>query len=213
MTETTMPAADVLTILGWLPNGAQVVSAAVAGAGNMNLVERVILSDGSSLILKRAHGWVEKYPDILAPIARAGVEAAFYHSVAGTSVGGAMPHHIAFDEASAANLFEDLGEGTDGMAAYAGTAITPADLDDVTDWMNALHDLPVPLDTRLHNHAMRSLNAVHVFDFPLDQNNGFDLDAITPGLQAVADQLKTDVEFVQSVKACLLYTSPSPRDA
>jgi 5-methylthioribose kinase len=201
MTEPTTPAADVLDMLGWLPNGVNVTSAAVAGAGNMNLVERIRLSDGSSLILKRAHGWVEKYPDIPAPIARAGVEAAFYHSVVGTTVGAAMPRHIAFDEAHAANLFEDLGEGTDGMTAYAGTPIAPADLDEIVDWMIALHDLAVPCDTRLNNQAMRSLNAIHIFDFPLDQSSGFSLNEITLGLQEVADQLKADTAFVESVKA------------
>jgi 5-methylthioribose kinase len=201
MTEPTMSAGDVLDMLGWLPEGAKVISSAIAGAGNMNLVERVTLSDGSSLILKRAHGWVEKYPDIPAPIARVGVEAAFYSAVYGTPVGAAMPLHLAYDDAHAANLFEDLGEGTDGMTAYAGTPIAMADLDWVIDWMIALHDLAVPSNTRLTNHAMRLLNAVHIFDFPLDPNSGFDLDAITLGLQEVADQLKADAAFVESVIA------------
>jgi 5-methylthioribose kinase len=194
-------AGEVLAVLGWLPNERRVVSVESAGAGNMNLVERVTLDDGTTLILKRAHGWVEKYPDIPAPIGRAGVEAAFYAAVSGSAAGAAMPAHLGFDESTAANLFADLGSGTDGMTAYSGVAIEEADLDEVADWMRALHALPVPADTRLANRAMRELNALHIFDFPLDLGNDFDVDAITPGLQFHANQLKQDVGFVAAVQA------------
>lgn len=194
-------AAEVLGALGWCPAGRQVASVAVAGAGNMNLVERVTLDDGATLILKRAHGWVEKYPDIPAPIGRAGVEAAFYAAVSGSGAGAAMPAHLGYDEGAAANLFADLGAGSDGMAAYAGAAISGADLDAVADWMRALHALPVPTDPRLINRAMRELNALHIFDFPLDPASGFNVDAITPGLQIHADKLKQDSEFIAAVQA------------
>jgi 5-methylthioribose kinase len=193
-------AEEVLTGLGWAPNGRYVTSVAVAGAGNMNLVERVTFDDGTSVILKRAHGWVEKYPEIPAPIGRAGVEAAFYAAVAGSAAGLAMPAHLGFDEGTAANLFADLGAGVDGMAACTGAAIAGADLDAVADWMRALHSLPVPTNARLANPAMRELNALHIFDFPLDPNNGFDVDAITAGLQSQADLLKQNTVFIQLVQ-------------
>jgi 5-methylthioribose kinase len=167
----------------------------------MNLVERVIFDDGSSLILKRAHGWVEKYPEIPAPIGRAGVEAAFYAAVAGSAAGAAMSAHLGYDEGAAANLFADLGAGADGMAAYSGAAISDTDLDAVADWMRALHSLPVPADARLANPAMRALNALHIFDFPLDPGNGFDVDTITPGLQNHANKLKQDAGFIEAVQA------------
>ena len=199
--STSQSAAQCLVDLGWLPAGRSVASTAIAGAGNMNLVERLILDDGSSLILKRAHAWVEKYPDIPAPVERSGVEAAFYAAVAGTVAGDAMPKHLGYDAASSTNLFADLGEGTDGMTAYAGEAIAHNDLDAVVGWMRTLHDLPTPSDARLINHAMRELNALHIFDFPLDPASGFDVDAITPGLQAKADALKHDAGFVAAVQA------------
>ena len=194
-------AAEVLGALGWCPAGRHVVLVEVAGAGNMNLVERVTLDDGATLILKRAHGWVEKYPDIPAPIGRAGVEAAFYTAVSGSATGAAMPAHLGYDEGTAANLFADLGAGADGMMAYARAAISGTDLDAVADWMRTLHALPVPADARLTNRAMRELNALHIFDFPLDPASGFDVDAITPGLQKHADQLKHDTGFVAAVQA------------
>jgi 5-methylthioribose kinase len=198
---STLTAADVLAVLGWLPVGRHVASVAIAGEGNMNLVERVTFDDGSTLILKRARGWVEKYPDIPAPIERAEVEADFYAAVAGTAAGAAMPRHLGFDRGHAANLFEDIGEGSDGTTAYSGQQIGDDALDAIADWLHALHNLPPPSGARLANRAMRALNAIHVFDFPLDPGNGFDLDMITPGLQAVADQLKHDKDFGTAVRA------------
>ena len=199
--QATPSAGDILNALGWIPAGTNVAHVAIAGAGNMNLVERIKFDDGTTLILKRAREWVEKYPQIPAPIERAGVEAGFYHAVAASKAGAAMPRHFGYDARYAANAFEDLGEGTDGMTAYSGTVITDDEIDAVADWMSSLHALPVPGDPRLINRAMRELNATHIFDFPLDRQNGFDLDAITPGLQAQADALKNDTAFVAAVKA------------
>ncbi len=197
----TLAAADVLALLGWLPDDRHVASVTIAGAGNMNLVERVTFDDGSTVILKRARGWVEKYPDIAAPIERAEVEADFYAAVAGTAAGAAMPQHLGFDKGRAANLFEDLGEASDGMTAYSGQQIGDDALDAIADWLHSLHNLLPPANPNLANRKMRALNAIHIFDFPLDPRNGFDLDAITPGLQVTADGLKNDHKFVAAVRA------------
>lgn len=188
-------------MLGWLPGDRHVISVIPAGAGNMNLVERVALDNQASVILKRARGWVEKYPHIPAPIERAEVEAAFYSAVAASAAGRAMPRHLAFSKEYAANLIADLGEGTDGMSAYAGQIIKDDALDAIADWMLALHGLEGPFDDILTNPSMRSLNAFHIFDYPLDLHNGLDLDSITPGLQHLADGLKRDHHFVAAVKA------------
>src|SRR5262249_34926785 len=51
------------------------------------------------------------------------------------------------------------------------------------------------------NREMRALNHEHIFRFPLAASNGFDLDAITPGLQAAGDALKRDTAFVDRVTA------------
>ena len=111
----TLPAEQVLSEKGWLPEGVQVISSEIAGAGNMNLVERVRFDDGRSVILNRSRPWVEKYPDIPAPVERATVEAAFYRSVSGTRAGETMPALLQHDSADACSLFEDLGAGADGM--------------------------------------------------------------------------------------------------
>lgn len=195
------PAKDVMAMRGWVPNGRKVVSVAMAGAGNMNLVERVTFDNHATVILKRARGWVEKYPHIPAPIERAEVEAAFYAAVADSAAGRAMPRHLGFSKEYAANLIADLGEGTDGMSAYAGQIISDDALDAIADWMLALHGLEGPFDDILTNMAMRTLNAFHIFDYPLDLKNGLDLDSITPGLQHLADELKRDARFVAAVNA------------
>ena len=215
--HTTPPAADVLRDKNWLPDGVSVTRTEIAGAGNMNLVERVYLDNGLSLILKRSRGWVEKYPDIPAPIERAGVEAAFYAAIKGTDAGNAMPKHLGYDPADATNLYEDLGEGKDGAFIYAGQDLPLADLNAVARWTAALHTIPVTDDMqeRFINKAMRELNALHIFNFPLDPNNGFTLDDITPGLQALGDALKADTNFtqiVQHVAARYLAAETQPGD-
>ena len=177
----------------------------------MNRVERVMLDDGSTLILKRANPWVEKYPGIPAPVERSAVEAAFYGAVAGTEAGAAMPRLIASDAGTASMLLADLAPGADGMTVYAGAIIGDTDLDAIADWLCALHRLPVPPDHGFANHEMRALNAEHIFDYPLAPDSGFDCDAIVPGLQVHADRLKSDPAFiaaVQIVKAIYLGDVP-----
>ncbi len=178
--------------LGWLKPDEGVARVSLAGAGNMNKVERVTLTDGRSFILKRANPWVEKYPHIPAPVERASVEARFYDHVRGTKAGQHMPAHLGHDGEQAANLFADLGEGRDGMGLYDGATLSLATLEEIADWLRGLHALPAPSGPLLQNSAMRHLNAEHIFDFPFLANNGFDVDAITPGLQNFADGVKAD---------------------
>jgi 5-methylthioribose kinase len=45
----------------------------------------------------------------------------------------------------------------------------------------------------LENRAMRALNHAHIFDIPLQPDNGIDLDAFTPGLGAIAASLASDI--------------------
>ncbi|MEM8917383.1 MAG: phosphotransferase [Pseudomonadota bacterium] len=204
------PAASILAQCGWIESESAVRTVEPAGDGNMNLVERVTLNDGQSLILKRAHPWVQKFPDIPAPIERAAVEAGFFSAIAGTDVARGMPAHLRFNESRAANLFEDLGEGQDGSHIYQTGRLDPADLAAVASWLARLHNLAPPGEKLLQNAAMRQLNAVHIFDFPLDSANGFDLDAITPRLQRAADKLKRDDNFrdhVSRLKGTYLTTS------
>jgi 5-methylthioribose kinase len=204
-------AATVMKALGWLHPSDEVADVSIAGAGNMNKVERVTLADGRSLILKRANPWVEKYPQIPAPVERSLVEARFYNHVDGTKAGAQMPTHLGHDQGHAANLLTDLGEGRDGMALYGGATLSLSTLEALADWMSALHGLPAPDEPLLRNRAMRRLNAEHIFDFPFAPGNGFDVDAITPGLQKIADAVKADQPLqaaIQEVKTLYLGSEP-----
>jgi 5-methylthioribose kinase len=69
---------------GLLDDGERVRSVSKAGEGNMNLTLRVVTSK-RSFVLKQARPWVEKYPQIAAPVDRALVEIAFYEAA------GAVP--------------------------------------------------------------------------------------------------------------------------
>jgi 5-methylthioribose kinase len=55
---------------------------------------------------------------------------------------------------------------------------------------------------------MRALNHEHVFELPLDPDNGLDLDAITPGLAELAAALRDDDDYAAGIVALgMLYTS------
>jgi 5-methylthioribose kinase len=48
---------------------------------------------------------------------------------------------------------------------------------------------------------MRTLNHAHIFDIPLRAHNGIDLDAITPGLSALANDFHHDAQLLERVAA------------
>jgi len=72
----------------------------------------------------------------------------------------------------------------------------------VADWTAALHAIAVTDDmkARFSNTAMRELNALHIFNFPLDPRNGFALDNLTPGLQIIGNRIKNSSAFTSAVQ-------------
>ncbi len=175
-----------LRALGWLHQD-RVLSAEKAGDGNMNLTLRLQL-ERQSVILKQARPWVEKYPQIPAPVHRAVVEAAFYRAVAGEpAIAGHMPALLGADAESCLLLLEDLAEATDLMALYSGERLTEAEAEELMDYLNALHSLPVTpeMASAFRNRDMRALNHAHQFDLPLRPN----------GTYAWAAALRSDTEY------------------
>ena len=65
----------------WFTPDEQLVNINKAGEGNMNFTVR-IKTTKKSYILKQARPWVEKFPEIEAPIQRNYIEKAFYDQVA-----------------------------------------------------------------------------------------------------------------------------------
>ncbi len=196
-----------LRYMGWLGEGERLESADKAGEGNMNLTLRLSTSR-RSFILKQSRPWVEKYPQIEAPESRALVEIAFYETAGSRpALRDAMPKLLGSDPDSRVVALEDLGAARDFTGLYAGGRLSLEELDELVSYLVALHP---PFDEewgeaaeanreRFTNRAMRALNHEHIFRLPLAADNGLDLNAFTPGLQAAAEPLKKDTAYIERV--------------
>lgn len=194
--------AAYLQARGWLAPGETLSGAGKAGEGNMNYTLRVSTSQ-RSFILKQARPWVEKYPHIAAPWERALIEGQFYEVVSkDTELAARMPQLLGLDETSHIIALEDLGAAQDFTALYRGEVLTDAQLEELAAYLSRLHFLPGDTERKsmFTNRTMRTLNHFHIFAFPLQLENGFEVDAITPGLNEVARNLKLDGDFVNMVK-------------
>jgi 5-methylthioribose kinase len=168
-----------LISLGWLTPDDPVVALEVAGAGNMNLTLRALCA-GRTLILKQSSDHVAKYPTIPAPIERLDVEAGFYAVVAKhPAISDRMPLLIGYDAENHLLALEDLGASNDFTRLYDQTAAgsdLPAQA--LLGWLGHLHTLKVA-DTDdaalFANRAMRELNHAHIFEIPLQADNGLEL--------------------------------------
>lgn len=195
-------AEQLLERIGTLEPGERVERVGRAGQGNMNLTLRVT-TDRRSLIVKQSRPWVERYPQIEAPVERCEIEADFYRRVAGVKeVAGAMPRLLGHSAAEHAMVLEDLGEAADLTDLYTGRPAAPEDMAELGRYLSALHAIALPADgERLTNRAMRELNHAHQYRIPLEQGNGLDLDAIEAGLNAAAAQAIHDKAYTDAVRA------------
>lgn len=182
----------------------QAIETVRAGDGNMNLTLRIIPAGGRPFILKQGRPWVEKYPQIAAPIERTLVEAAFYAEVhSAPRVAGRMPAVLDVDPDKHILVMEDVGSAGDFTFIYRGEAMPERALAELLDWLEGLSALP-PVTTRrdlFANRAMRALNHEHMFSLPLRVDNGLDLDGITPGLGSAARELAGDQLYVDAAAA------------
>jgi len=185
----------------WLAPDQTLDSAQPAGEGNMNCTLR-ISAGKRSLILKQSRPWVEKYPEIEAPWDRVIREARFYSLVKEhPAVANRMPQILWLDPVSRILACEDLGVARDFTDLYQGATLSLEELLSLTSWLNELHSIQYDEQAResLVNRDMRALNYQHIFSFPLYKDNGLNLDNITPGLQAVANALKFDADYIETV--------------
>ncbi len=177
------------------------IRVAPAGDGNMNLTLRVTLP-GRSVILKQGRPWVEKYDHIAAPWGRTLIEGRFYRAaLAAPGVSMRLPRLLDLDVRNQILALEDLGRGGDLSSIYRDGRLATSTLLELLEWLAALARLDVPTDLReaLTNRMMRALNHEHMFEFPLDEHNGLDLDAVTPGLAAAAGAVQRDREYTSRV--------------
>jgi 5-methylthioribose kinase len=173
-----------------------------AGAGNMNLAMRVTPTTGDAFIVKQGRPWVEKYKQIPAPAERTLVEAAFYAAVqTDRRIARRMPKVIDLDSANHVLVLEDVGSAGDFTSIYGDGAISASVVRALLEWLEHLATVSIAGTERavFANRAMRALNHEHMFDLPLRERNGLDLDAITPGLSDAARDLIADREYGQVV--------------
>lgn len=172
-----------------------------AGEGNMNCTLRV-RTDRRTVVVKQARPWVEKHPQFAAPWDRALREAEFYRLAAQAPAAAArMPALLAADAESRLLVFQDLGDAGDYTDLYNGGALEPSELATLARYLAALHGVRSGSPASpLANREMRALNHAHIFDLPLRPGGGPDLDAITPGLADVAEELRAEDALRAEVK-------------
>ncbi|WP_447984672.1 phosphotransferase [Nitrospira sp. Nam74] len=188
---------------GWLAESERIVATERAGDGNMNCTVRVRTSS-RTLILKQARPWVEKYPHIAAPWDRACMEAQFYQTIASQPVLSAkMPRLLGFDANARLLMLEDLEDAKDLTTLYQSDRLSSHELQDLVTYLVELHYSFTGMERRdrFANAEMRTLNHQHLFQLPLDPDNGIGLDAITPGLAQAATTLLSDTRYRATVKS------------
>lgn len=194
--------AELLYKNSWITPDDKVLAMEKPGEGNMNFVARV-KTNSTSIIVKQSRPWVEKYPQISAPVRRIFVEAAFYNALTHDSFYNSFcPSIIGFDAKNFLLALEDLGEGADCTFIYKRkSSLDDAALFSLIDFISHLHN------TRLGNRQgfpgnteLKKLNHTHIFYYPYLEDNGFDLDTIQPGLQLIAMQYKNNGMLKERLK-------------
>jgi len=194
--------ANYLQTQGWLNQNEELLSLEKPGEGNMNFVLRAITNQ-RSFILKQARPWVEKFPQIEAPVERVAVEAQFFQSLEEiATINQFAPSCLGFDAKNFILATEDLGKGADYSFLYQkGEVLTETDIEGLTQYLSTLHRVTIPTDFP-DNLAMRRLNHEHIYNFPYLEENGFNLDDVQEGLQDLAMPYKTNVALKAKIKAC-----------
>ncbi len=178
----------------FIPTTDHVMAIEKPGEGNMNFVARIITTK-TSLILKQANPFVQKYPHIAAPIERLLVEARFYQTIQHSKdLAASMPALLGVDIDNYILVLQNFNPAFDYTFLYRkNNFLTDAELSEAVDFLNQLHQLPLTkLEGYPTNLSLRQLNHEHLFHYPLMLDNGFDLNSIQLGLQDIALRYKTD---------------------
>jgi len=169
--------------MNWI-NNEQLQTITSAGEGNMNVVLRVT-TDLRSFILKQSRPYVQKYPDIPAPIERIDVEAQFYSALSKTNVNNHLPNVINYAPEEYLLMMSDLGDIVDMTSIYSSRAVNDDHLAQLVTIAYQCHRSGISPDFP-DNMELRELNHQHIFLLPFDSDNGFSLDDVQEGLQELA---------------------------
>lgn len=178
----------------------QILEYSKAGEGNMNVVVRLKTED-RSLILKQSRPFVNKYPTIPAPLGRIFIEDDYYRIINSHEfLSGFSPKIILRDKKNHLVAMDDLGIGADFMGIYSKKInLSAEEIATLPEYLLSLHKLEIR--NFPDNMDMKKLNHEHIFFYPFMEFNGFDLDSIQPGLQAMSMKFKTDLALKNAVKA------------
>lgn len=182
---------------GWIDSSEPIARLERAGQGNMNLVLRVT-TPRRTLIVKQSRPWVEKYPNIAAPLDRSAHEARFYRAVQGSpNLSGRMPVLLGVVEQRSLIVLEDLGRSGDATPLYGD--LRPKQsieqvLLELAQWLAELHQMEIAENhlRDLENRELRLLNHRHIFVIPYAEPAAIDLDTVTPGLAEAARPIRGD---------------------
>lgn len=202
--ENLTELSDYLRKQGWLNEGETLNDATIPGAGNMNFTLRLHTSH-RTFIVKQARPYVEKYPQVPAPVERAMIEGLFYeltqqHEILKTFT----PQLLGKDTENHLLMMEDLGYASDFTYLYKkGETVSKSELSSLMQYLSVLHQHfnTDHIEPSIENRQMRALNAEHIFHYPLLEENGFDLDTILAGLQPIALVYKKDNYLKQKAEA------------
>ncbi len=197
--QTPQELTEWLVKKGWLSSKeAPVLAIERAGDGNMNVVLRVKTAD-RSFILKQSRPYVEKYQQIPAPLERIAVEHRFYQEIHGGAHQKNFPKVLAYDPKDHLLMMEDLGICEDMSYGYQRRAITEPQIKKLVQIAKIIHTTPVKADFP-ENLELRKLNHTHIFELPFMEENGFSLDEVQQGLQALSEPYKQDKNLKEKMQ-------------
>lgn len=185
-----------LSELGWLSNE-EVLSTRIPGEGNMNVVIQVT-TDSRSFILKQSRPYVNKYQQIAAPAERIETEYQFYQATNNTALKASMPQLLAYSQEHYLMMLTYVEGFEDMTRLYADGAVTAGEVADLTKLLNEVHLAAVPAGYP-ENRELRQLNHQHIFVLPFLQDNGFELDDVQTGLQALSQPYKADAALKEKI--------------
>ena len=177
--------------------------AEMPGEGNMNYTLRVFV-DERTFIVKQARPYVEKYPTIAAPENRILVESKFYQLIAtDIFLKSRMPVLNFTDKEMHLIVMQDLGAASDFTFLYKNRQVLATE--SAIACAQFLSTLHANFKKEGHNELManrelRKLNHEHIFIYPFLEENGLNLDSVTPGLQEFSLRYKQDVRLKELIE-------------
>ena len=188
---------DLLISKGWLLKNEIVQSTSSPGEGNMNVVMR-ILTNERSFILKQSRPFVQKYPQVPAPIDRIDTEYQFYQAMSTSQMSKLFPNVLVYDPSDHMILMDDLGDCEDMTSMYHSRTIPFVVLSQLIEAVHSIHQTKVPVSYP-DNMELRRLNHQHIFVLPFLKDNGFNLEETQEGLTEIANRIRSDEQLISII--------------